>query len=253
MGSQRPSALHVNHEEREVESVFQLIMGVLYGRQSCIKGLFLMCVEEARISEIVDISREVTEAADRNRASGGRILDYIPRDRPLSNHIYAFTVASMRLHEQFEDIIAERGHYRTFTRRHPWQSVTRGNQYIPPPPVVRYVDRTQCLWTWADYFEATTGLPPLPAWADNGTWAQYDETTGPPSGFEYSRILELEWQVDSDYWNNPGILTNRNHVLAWLERVPFDPTEYGPYETPPLNRAIAEELLDTLRERFRRI
>eukprot|EP00972_Heterocapsa_arctica_P115446 16447769-Heterocapsa_arctica.AAC.1 len=75
----------------------------------------------ARISYIADMSREVTEAADRNRASGGIILDYIPRDRPLSNHIYAFSVASMRLDDQFENIIAERGHYRTFIRMHPWQ------------------------------------------------------------------------------------------------------------------------------------
>eukprot|EP00972_Heterocapsa_arctica_P030500 4490643-Heterocapsa_arctica.AAC.1 len=89
------SDVHVNREQRYLS--FKLRIAILYGQQSCIKGLFLACVEHARITDIEDISREVTEAADRSWASGARILDYIPKDRPLSNHIYAFTVASMRL------------------------------------------------------------------------------------------------------------------------------------------------------------
>eukprot|EP00972_Heterocapsa_arctica_P044715 6597375-Heterocapsa_arctica.AAC.1 len=66
---------------------------------------------------------------------------------------------------------------------------------------------------------------------------------------EYNRVLELEWQSDGEFWNKPGSLTNRNHLLDWLERVPGDPTEYHPYETPPINEAIVEYLLTTFRER----
>eukprot|EP00972_Heterocapsa_arctica_P080246 11827771-Heterocapsa_arctica.AAC.1 len=84
--------VHVNREQRELS--LQLRVAVLYGQQSCIKGLFLECIEHARIIEIADISREITEAADRAWASGGRILDYIPKHRPLSNHTYAFTVCT---------------------------------------------------------------------------------------------------------------------------------------------------------------
>eukprot|EP00972_Heterocapsa_arctica_P071904 10621283-Heterocapsa_arctica.AAC.1 len=81
-----------------------------------------------------------------------------------------------------------------------------------------------------------------------------DETTGPPYppyGIEYSRVLELEWQLYIDVWNKPGVNTNRNPLLAWIERIPCDPTEYYPHETPPLNEAITEDLLITLKERFR--
>eukprot|EP00972_Heterocapsa_arctica_P092533 13646866-Heterocapsa_arctica.AAC.1 len=112
-------------------------MGVLYGQQSCITGQFLACIEHARNTEIADISREVTEAADRMWASGGRILEYIPKDRPLSNHIYAFTVASMRLDDQYEDIIAEREPYSTFNRMHPWLVCTHIKSHphdTGPPP-----------------------------------------------------------------------------------------------------------------------
>eukprot|EP00972_Heterocapsa_arctica_P035546 5231300-Heterocapsa_arctica.AAC.1 len=80
-----------NDSVREVESAFQMRIRDLYSQECGFRELFLTNLEHAMIKELVDISRAVKEAADRNYVSGGRILDYIPRDRRLSNHIYAFT------------------------------------------------------------------------------------------------------------------------------------------------------------------
>eukprot|EP00972_Heterocapsa_arctica_P012449 1829106-Heterocapsa_arctica.AAC.1 len=104
--------------------------------------------------------------------------------------------------------------------------------------------------TCADYFKATVGLPRIPPWADHLTSVPSDETTGPPCAIEYSRVLLLEWQFEVYFWNNPGVNSNSNHLLEWIERIPCDPTEYYPRENPPLKEAITEDLLITLRERF---
>eukprot|EP00972_Heterocapsa_arctica_P102633 15126549-Heterocapsa_arctica.AAC.1 len=126
----------------QVETAFQHIIQELYIQECCVRDFFLCNIEKARVREVVDISRTVTEAADRNYASGGRILDYIPRDRPLSKHIYSLTVGFLRLTDQLDDITTERGHYRTYFRRYPWQA-TNNRDVIPPAPVNCYVDRTQ--------------------------------------------------------------------------------------------------------------
>eukprot|EP00972_Heterocapsa_arctica_P072220 10666554-Heterocapsa_arctica.AAC.1 len=68
---------------------------------------------------------------------------------------------------------------------------------------------------------------------------------------EYSRVLQLEWQYDIDFWDKPGVNLNRNHLLLWMERIPCDPTEWYPSETPPPKEAIAEDLLISIRRRFR--
>eukprot|EP00972_Heterocapsa_arctica_P000396 56747-Heterocapsa_arctica.AAC.1 len=65
------------------------------------------------------------------------------------------------------------------------------------------------------------------------------QNTGPPCGYEYSRVLLLEWQFDEDFWNQLGN-SNELHLLLWMERIPCDPTEWYPSETPPLKEAIAE-------------
>eukprot|EP00972_Heterocapsa_arctica_P064713 9549453-Heterocapsa_arctica.AAC.1 len=75
----------------KVETAFQMRIQELYIQQCCMREFFLSNIEQASVRELVDISRTVTEAAGINNASGGRILDYVPRDRPLSKHIYALT------------------------------------------------------------------------------------------------------------------------------------------------------------------
>eukprot|EP00972_Heterocapsa_arctica_P102585 15119399-Heterocapsa_arctica.AAC.1 len=107
----------------------------------------------------------------------------------------------MRLGDQLEDTIYEREYYLNFYSLHPWRVCTGINRapttWVPrPPPEAVYVDRTLEMLTWADYFKASVGLPRIPPWADHLTSVPSDETTGPPCGIEYSRVLLLEWQFD---------------------------------------------------------
>eukprot|EP00972_Heterocapsa_arctica_P095346 14061808-Heterocapsa_arctica.AAC.1 len=76
----------------------------------------------------------------------------------------------MRLRDQLEDISEEREHYLNFYSLHSWQGITgiynpTTTFPVPPLPVEDvYIDRTQTLLTWADYFKAPIGIPP--AWAE---------------------------------------------------------------------------------------
>eukprot|EP00972_Heterocapsa_arctica_P057738 8517475-Heterocapsa_arctica.AAC.1 len=99
----------------------------------------------------------------------------------------------MRLCDQLEDITGEREHYLNFYSLHPWQVITGIYNLtitfpVPPLPAEAvYIDRTQILLTWADYFNAIIGLPTSPAWAEQINLAPSDQTTGPPCGYECSR------------------------------------------------------------------
>eukprot|EP00972_Heterocapsa_arctica_P011152 1633900-Heterocapsa_arctica.AAC.1 len=79
------------------ERAFQFRIRELFIQECLMREEFLRDIESASLSELSDISREVTEAAERHDASGGRILDYIPRDRPLTRNIYAFSVGTLLL------------------------------------------------------------------------------------------------------------------------------------------------------------
>eukprot|EP00972_Heterocapsa_arctica_P017744 2622209-Heterocapsa_arctica.AAC.1 len=78
----------------------------------------------------------------------------------------------MRLCDQLEDITEEREHYLKFYSLHPWQVIagiynpTITFPVLPLPAEAVYIDRTQILIIWADYFNATIGLPTSPAWAE---------------------------------------------------------------------------------------
>eukprot|EP00972_Heterocapsa_arctica_P029640 4366080-Heterocapsa_arctica.AAC.1 len=107
------------------------------------------------------------------------------------------------------------------------------------------------LLTWADFFRATVGLPMFPLWGEQRRSEPSDATHDPPCGVEYTRVIQLEWHHDVEFWENPGPNINRNHLLFWMERIPFDPTERYPSGNSPLKEAIAEDLLTTIRHRFR--
>eukprot|EP00972_Heterocapsa_arctica_P097105 14327069-Heterocapsa_arctica.AAC.1 len=101
-------------------------------------------------------------------------------------------VAIMRLCDQVEDIGEERNSYLNFYSLHPAQITGIYNPTItflfPPPPAEDvYIDRTQTLLTWGDFFKATNGLPTSPPWAEQDKLEPTDQNSGSPTGYEYSR------------------------------------------------------------------
>eukprot|EP00972_Heterocapsa_arctica_P063692 9398953-Heterocapsa_arctica.AAC.1 len=75
-----------------------------------------------------------------------------------------------------------------------------------------------------------------------------DASNCPPCGMECSRVLQLEWQHDVDFWDKPGVNLNRNHLLLWMDKIPCDSTEWYPMV---FKEAIAKDLVSTIRHRFR--
>eukprot|EP00972_Heterocapsa_arctica_P032168 4739793-Heterocapsa_arctica.AAC.1 len=154
----------------------------------------------------------------------------------------------------------DREYYLNVYASHPWSTTNGGftadidnpiNTFpVPPqPPKAVYRDRTMELLTWADFFRATLGLPTFPLWGKQIRSEASDATDDPSGGIEYIRVMQREWQHDVDV--RELLSLNRNHLLLWMERIPFDPTECYPSGNSPLNDAIAEDLLITIRHRFR--
>eukprot|EP00972_Heterocapsa_arctica_P004300 639386-Heterocapsa_arctica.AAC.1 len=108
---------------------------------------------------MIIISFITTKAAQLQEASGGRILNYIPRNVPLNANIRAFAVSILRLRDQYEDIRRERNLFRAYIDSHPCDRELRENN-IPAAPLVSYVDRTNWPITWAEFFDSAKGLPP---------------------------------------------------------------------------------------------
>eukprot|EP00972_Heterocapsa_arctica_P039569 5829080-Heterocapsa_arctica.AAC.1 len=99
-----------------------------------------------------------TEAAQVQESSGGRILNYIPRNVPLHNNIRAFAVAILRLRDQYEDIRKERTSFRAYIDSHPCDAQLR-EIHFPQPCLASYIDRTNWPIIWAEFFDSAPGLP----------------------------------------------------------------------------------------------